>query len=138
MRLALLAALLLTTVGALAARLAPEASYSDEWCAANAGRADQRVDDGTRPDCVTLAMAIEADFADKWYEAIGQASHYATVTGRLPGLLLIVEEPRQCVYVERTRAVLEHLRYRHALYGLVPYRLWLAGDPEMCRAGVAR
>lgn len=54
---------------------------------------EYRLDDGTRVDVLTKTYAIEADFANKWAEAIGQALYYALSTGKKPGVLLIMEDP---------------------------------------------
>lgn len=45
--------------------------------------------DGTRCDCITATHAIEFDFAHKWAEAIGQSLHYAGLTGKRAGIVLI-------------------------------------------------
>ena len=47
--------------------------------------------DSTRCDCLTETHAVEFDFADKWAEAIGQALHYSTQTGKRAGIVLILE-----------------------------------------------
>jgi hypothetical protein len=50
---------------------------------------EQRLYDGTRVDILTETYAIEADFADNWYQAIGQSLYYSELTDRLPGILLL-------------------------------------------------
>lgn len=42
-------------------------------------------------DCLTDEYAIEFDFADHWAESIGQALHYAKMTNRKPGIVIIIE-----------------------------------------------
>ena len=51
-----------------------------------------RLHDRTIMDCGTAKFAIEIDFSDKWAEAIGQAMHYAAVTERRPGVVLICKQ----------------------------------------------
>lgn len=80
---------IMVTSGALAA---PESSYRDWWCEKHQGTAEVRLADGTRADCITATHAIEFEFAEKWAQGPGQARHYACMTGRLPGLVIIVED----------------------------------------------
>lgn len=95
-------------VGAYAGRLNPEDTYNRHWCSARGGAAEVVLSDGTRADCLTPdGYAVEADFASKYSEGVGQALHYASVTGRYPGVLLIVEHPvRDARYVERLQTTL--------------------------------
>ena len=64
------------------------------------GKVEQKLSDGTRVDILTDDLAIEVDFARKWYEAIGQATHYARLTGKKPAILLIVNKPGEEKYVK--------------------------------------
>ena len=47
--------------------------------------------DRTRVDLLNSEYAIEIDFAKKWAEAIGQALYYAEMTGKKPGIILLVK-----------------------------------------------
>lgn len=49
--------------------------------------------------------AIEFDWADNWYSGVGQALHYAEVSGRAPGLVLILRRPSDARHVARARKV---------------------------------
>ncbi|HXF44874.1 MAG TPA: hypothetical protein VNK91_02030 [Burkholderiaceae bacterium] len=73
-----------------ASSVAAEADYTKMWCAAQNGRVEVMLEDRTRADCITATHAVEVDFAPKWAEAIGQALHYARLTGKRAGILLIV------------------------------------------------
>jgi len=64
------------------------------------GRIEYRLSDGTRVDILTDDLAIEVDFAKGWYEAIGQATHYARLTKKKPAILLIVKRPEDEKYVK--------------------------------------
>ena len=64
------------------------------------GKVEQKLSDGTRVDILTDDLAIEVDFARKWYEAIGQAAHYARLTGKKPAILLIVNKSGEEKYVK--------------------------------------
>ena len=54
---------------------------------------EAKLSDGTRCDLLSPRVAYEVDYARKWYSGIGQALHYALVTGRRPGLILLVRDP---------------------------------------------
>lgn len=66
-----------------------EAEYVEQWCAGR-GQVEYILEDRTRVDCLTPEFAIEVDFAHKWAEAIGQSLYYGHMTGRKPGVLIIV------------------------------------------------
>ena len=87
---------------------ARERTYQMTWCAANNGTAEVVLSDGTRVDCVTATHAVEVDFAPKWAEAIGQALHYALITGKRPGILLIVG-PTDNANVDRLKRTIDGL-----------------------------
>ncbi|WP_239488832.1 hypothetical protein [Luteitalea sp. TBR-22] len=53
--------------------------------------------EGGRIDVVTPRFAIEVDFLRKWHEGIGQALHYASSTGKLPMVALILPESAQSI-----------------------------------------
>ena len=94
----LIAAVGLSTV-AHAKRLQHEAVYTEQWCADHGGSeasADVTTPDGKRADCVTADHAIEFDFADKFYEGVGQAVYYGIALDRQPGLVLIIEDDGDC------------------------------------------
>ena len=61
--------------------------------------------DGTRVDCLTSTHAIEVDFANKWAESIGQSLFYAEMTGKKPGVYLIIESDRDYRYLKRLKLV---------------------------------
>jgi hypothetical protein len=91
----------------------PEAYYQKQWCSEHGGQAEVVLSDATRCDCLTEANAIEFDFAPKWAEAIGQALYYGAMTGKTPGIVLIVRGPGDAKYVERIKAVAD--RYEIAI-----------------------
>lgn len=84
-------------------RLHHEDDYNTKWCEQQEGVREKTLFNGSRVDCVTPdGYAVEADFANKFNEAVGQSLHYAAVTGLSPGILLIVEDwERDKKYVER-------------------------------------
>ena len=84
-----------------AARLNHESVYQKIWCDAIGGVTEYRLDDGTRVDCFTDYYAVEFDFADKWYQAVGQSLYYAEKTDRQAVVALILEKPSDLKYWDR-------------------------------------
>ena len=81
-----------------------EVSYQHAWCSAHGGVEEYVLADKTRVDCLTDTHAIEFDFADKKYEAVGQSLHYAVMTNKKPGIVLILDKKyldRQMHYYNR-------------------------------------
>jgi hypothetical protein len=72
-----------------AQRNAPEKYYQLTWCAEHGGQAEVVLPDGSRCDCITATHAVEFDKTEHWAEAIGQSLHYAVLTGKRPGIVLI-------------------------------------------------
>ena len=74
-----------------------EHEYVSQYCV---GTIEFILPDRTRIDCLTDKYAIEFDFAPKWAEAIGQSLHYAYMTGRVPGIYLILESRKDMRFVK--------------------------------------
>lgn len=85
--------------------LAAEKDYVQAYCE---GQIEVVLEDRTRVDCLTETHATEYDFGRKWAEAIGQALHYASHTGRRAGIVLIVESGADERGVKRARNVVSH------------------------------
>lgn len=92
-----------------AAHKHPEAYYQDKWCSVNKGQTEYRLEDMTRVDCLTDTHAIEFDFAKKWAESIGQSLHYARMTGKKAGIVLIIEKDKDMVYYNRIKPLCDEL-----------------------------
>lgn len=103
-----------------AKRLHPEKWYQTKWCQEQGGEIEVTLPDRTRCDCITGTHAVEMDFADKWYQAIGQSLHYALQTNKRAGILLIIESPKDRKYWERLNRVIK-------TYNL-PIEVWTIGD----------
>lgn len=67
---------------------------------------------GGRVDCLLPDYAVEVDFASKIYQGIGQAMYYSAETGRLPAVLLIIEDP---VNEDKYLKKLEQVQKMHGL-----------------------
>ena len=91
-----------------AARQYNEAYYQEKWCK-DKGVTEYKLEDYTRVDCLTETHAIEFDFAKKWAEAIGQSLHYARMTGKQPGIVLIIEKEKDFIYFNRIKPLCEEL-----------------------------
>lgn len=101
--------LALLTAPAFAAREQNEAFYQDHFCERVNGRTEYVLTDLARVDCLTLTHAWEVDFASKWAEGIGQALYYASMTKRMAGLVIIVEDAsRDERYLRRIDRTIEH------------------------------
>lgn len=101
MKLLIAILILAIPVTASAKRLHHEKEYQAKWCAEHGGEIEHVLDDNTRVDCLTDTHAIEFDFADKHSEAIGQALYYSAKTKRKPGIVLILEDPKDAKYLMR-------------------------------------
>ena len=97
----ILLTLLIFSLPVQAKRMYNEAYYQELWCTEQKGQMEYVLPDFTRVDCLTEDHAIEFDFANKWAESIGQALHYGMMTGKKPGIVLIIEKPKQFVYYNR-------------------------------------
>ncbi|NIP61766.1 MAG: hypothetical protein GWN01_02580 [Nitrosopumilaceae archaeon] len=93
---------------ASAGQRTPERFYQLHWCKEHNGTAETRLEDGTRVDCLTNSYAIEFDFAYKWAEAVGQVAHYAIMTNRNPGIVLILEDKNDLRYIIRLLNATRH------------------------------
>ncbi|OIJ73502.1 MAG: hypothetical protein A2V21_304005 [Deltaproteobacteria bacterium GWC2_55_46] len=91
--------------GACLAREYNERAYQARWCENAGGVAEAVLPDRTRVDCLTDTHAVEVDFAPKWAEAIGQALYYSSMTGRSPGILLIMEREGDRRFLDRVLRV---------------------------------
>ncbi len=61
---------------------------------------------------MTEEYAIEFDFAKKWAESIGQALYYAMETDKKPGVVLILEDPKDERYLKRLLEVSEEYKIK--------------------------
>ena len=114
-------ALLLTLFSPVyAGRNHPEKWYQTKWCLEQNGEIEVTLSDHTRCDCITGTHAVEMDFANKWYQAVGQSLHYALQTNKRAGILLIIESPKDRKYLERLNRVIRHNNLR--------IDVWTTGD----------
>lgn len=81
-----------------------ERYHQGKYCA---GIVEHRLKDRTRVDCLTPTHAIEYDFARKWAEAIGQSLHYARMTGKAAGIVIIYKGSKDDRYMTRLNGVID-------------------------------
>ncbi len=90
---------------------AAEIDYQKAWCPNKPGTTIRDIQSGKvigYVDCLTKTHAYEFDYAKKYHEAIGQSLWYAMNTGRIPGIVLIVEKDSDMKYVKRLRLLANH------------------------------
>lgn len=108
----------------MGAHLHHESYYQNEFCT---GKTEYVLPDRTRIDCLTDNYAIEVDFAEKWYQAIGQSMYYAKYYNDTlgvwhffswvkPAVALIIEKPSECKYYYRLKYT-----YNAMIYQIGPY-----------------
>ncbi len=90
--------------------------YQEQHCN---GIVEYRLPDRTRVDCLLEEYAVEYDFGRKWAEAIGQSLHYGRMTERKPGIVLIMESPKDVRYYKR---LMDNITYYE-----LPITVWQYG-----------
>lgn len=103
---------------AIAKHLHKESAYRDAWCK---GRTEVTLHDGSRVDCLLDNYAVEVEFAGKSFEALGQAMHYARVSGTKPAILLIIETPQDWHHYNRIKRTAKSRHVR--LWYITPEKL---------------
>jgi hypothetical protein len=103
----LIALLLIISLPANAKHFHTEKYYQNKWCNAHNGQQEVILNNGSRADCITDNYAIEFDFAPKISESIGQSLEYALQTGKLPGIVLILEKSSDQKFLKRLLPIAE-------------------------------
>lgn len=81
-----------------------EKYYQHQWNVKyGKGIESKYLSSGVEVDVLTSEYAVEIEFAQKWEESIGQSLFYADQTGKVPCVVLIMENP------ERDQSYLDHL-----------------------------
>lgn len=86
-----------------------ESYYQNIHCDNLGGKAEYKLEDKTRIDCLTNAKAIEHDFAPKWAECAGQAIYYAQRMNLKPVCALIGTEKQFKRYIPRIETINKNL-----------------------------
>ena len=112
-KIAIVLFMILISTSAHAKHFKTERYFQDIWCNSKSGQTEVIMSDKTRCDCIIeedgIEYAVEVDFSSngKWYEGISQALHYAMLTGKQPGLLLIIERDSDLEFVKRAMDLIE-------------------------------
>jgi hypothetical protein len=80
------------------------------------GKKEVTFTDRIRIDIITKDHAIEVEFADKWYQAVGQSLFYGIKTGLHPGIVLIMKKEVDALYLDRLKLVA--IRHEITIYTL--------------------
>ncbi len=83
-----------------------ESEYVEEWC--SEGIIEHVLPDKTRIDCLTEDFAIEFEFAKNWKYSLGQALHYARMTGKKVGIVLIYKTSKDHQYMAALKTMISH------------------------------
>ena len=86
----------------------PESFYQEQYAKKLGGRVEVTTPDGARCGILTDTHAIEADFADKWAEAVGQSLNYAMQIGKKAGIVLLPKDRGDEKHLERLREMVRH------------------------------
>ena len=92
-----------------------ESSFQHAHCLSVGGVEEFELKDKTRVDCLTKKYAIEYDFANKSYEAIGQALYYGLMTRKTPKIVLILDSdkaPEQLIYFDRIKKIAKKYKFK--------------------------
>ena len=71
---------------------AHEPVWSEALAVYLGGEAEYRLPDKSRIDVLTDEHAIELDWLHKWHEGVGQALHYAELSGKEPVVAIGIKE----------------------------------------------
>jgi len=111
---------LLSAYAVHAKRLHHEKWYQEQWCQEHSGETEKVTEEGTRCDCLTETHALEMDFADKWYEAVGQSTYYSHQLEKRAGIVLILESADDKRHWQRLLNLIEKSKQ--------PIDVWAVGD----------
>ncbi|MEK8016566.1 MAG: hypothetical protein VSS75_006830 [Candidatus Parabeggiatoa sp.] len=111
---------LLSAYAVQAKPLHNEKWYQEQWCQEQSSETEVVMEDGTRCDCVTETHAVEMDFADNWYEAVGQSTHYSHQTDKRAGIVLILESSDDKRHWQRLLNLIAKSK--------LPIDVWAVGD----------
>lgn len=77
-----------------------EPYYTQKIASERGWKAEVKTSVGTRCDLVSEEYAIEVEWPEKPYEAVGQSLHYAIELGKKPAIMFLVSEESQVQFVE--------------------------------------
>jgi hypothetical protein len=85
--------ILMVPVSCFATGYQPSGEYKTKWCSDNGGKVDYvHEDDASKVACIRDRYVIDVAHVGKWKEAVGQALFFSVITGKKPGVALIVPD----------------------------------------------
>lgn len=85
-------AILIIPTTCFATSYQPLGEFQSKWCTENGGVVDYVHEDySNNIACIKDQYAIDVEYANKWKEAVGQALYYSAITGKKPGIALIIQ-----------------------------------------------
>ena len=81
-----------------------------EWCSKYTGEIDYKTRDDLKVDCLTDTHAIEFSAGEKWRQAIINSNRISLSTGKIPGIVLIIETAKDKKYLKKLRSAIEKRR----------------------------
>jgi hypothetical protein len=83
--------MLIAPVSCFATSYQPSGEYQTKWCTENGGTVNYvHEDDTSKVACIKGRYIVDVDHVGNWKEALGQALYFSAITGRKPGVALIV------------------------------------------------
>lgn len=80
--------------------------FAKEAQAKLGGKLEVRLEDGTRCDLINDTHAYDVEYASKWKEAIGQSLHYALLTDKQAGIILIITGAPSIKHLEQIETLI--------------------------------
>lgn len=123
---ALLLLFLLSPITPAWADRADETELLAAWCKQNGGQMDFPILDKTlgyqtRVECLTDSHVIEIAPAPQWAKAVGLSKYYAAMTGRRPGVIVILEDEEEVRFLIRLLVAIQADRSS--------WGVWVIGPP---------
>ena len=82
--------------------------YQDIWCMQNKGEFEVQLADQTIVYCMTKTHAIKFDFAPRAaFEGLGQALYYSAMTGKKPGIVVLLKSMNDEKHLIRLNFIIE-------------------------------
>ena len=86
--------------------LQPEAWHILQAQKLHGGKIEVILSDGSRVDLLTDTHAFEIEKASNWKEAVGQTLHYAKVSKRQPGIILVPDSHLASYHLSQLKALI--------------------------------
>lgn len=107
----------------LTAFAASEKEHTRQWCHPRGGEVEHVLPDNTRVDCLDSRFSTETEWARNWKDGIGQAIHYAHMTGQHPAILLIMSKEDK-KYLRQLKAVVKRTCYQEREWGCTRIKIF--------------